>query len=243
MAVIDTRVYGDGTSVLMRLQNEEFIRQLSWLNGWTRLRVGILYAIQGSGTFTLQNAGVGVVSSGSPVSKTQGFKSSTTKNAMIQCWSLSAVYSPTTCTYNAGGGTPYYSIPFTGAARKQNTSWATGGGNGTTYYHPVAGTCRGFFFADFIKNGLSMSGASYLPLNAAQAQTNWTMNDIYYGCQQARLGNPLNLRGNSITNTAGGQGVASANENLGPFDCISIYWDNAAVPLEIYGIAVYGGMI
>lgn len=239
MAVIDTRVYGDGTSVLMRLQNEEFIRQFSWLNGWQRLRIGVLWSVQGSGTFTLNNAGVGIVSSASPFSATQGFKSSTCKNGMIQAVSLDDVYSPTSYVYNAGGGIPYYSMTFTGAARKQNASWTTGGGNGTTYYMAVAGAARGFFFADFWKNGLSMGGYSYLPTSTALAQTNWTMNDIYYGCQQARM-DSLILRGTTITRTAGGQGVASANENLGPFDCLSIFWDNAAVPIEIYGIMAFG---
>jgi hypothetical protein len=240
MAVISSRVYGDGTSVLMRLQNEEFIRQFSWLNGWQRLRIGVLWSVQGSGTFTLNNAGVGIASSASPFSATLGFKSSSCKNAMIQAVSLDDVYSPTSYVYNAGGGIPYYSMTFTGASRKVGATWAGGGGNGTQYFMAVAGAARGFFFADFWKSGLSgMGGYSYLPTSAALAQTNWTMNDIYYGCQQANM-DSLILRGTTITRTAGGQGDSSALETAGVYDCLSIWWDNAAVPLEIYGIAAFG---
>lgn len=237
MAVISTRVFGDGTYPLMELHNEEFIRQFSWLNGWERIRIGVLWAIQGSGTFTLANAGVGICSSASPIEDTEGFKSAVCKNAVIQAISLGAVYSPTSYVYNAGSGTPYYSQAFTGCARKQNASWTTGAGSGAPNYMAVAGTGRSFFFADFIKAG-GISGKSFMPTSSAQGQFAYTMGDLYEGCQQARSG-ALYLRGATVAATAGGQSVASASELPGVFDCVSVWWDNAAVPIEIYGIVVY----
>ena len=161
-----------------------------------------------------------------------------TTHAIFHSIAMGAVYTPVTCTYNAGAPA-YYSIPFTGTARKVGASYRGNNNNTTAYYHPAAGSgCRGFMFADFIKAAPDINGAFYMHTTAAQAQTNWTMDDLYLGTQQARAG-ALNLRGTSITASAGTHNLTAVNESAGVLDTFNLFWNNAAVPFECYGMVIY----
>jgi hypothetical protein len=236
MSSFATRTFGDGVNPYFTLTNEEFVRKLEWDNGWNKIRIGILYAIQGSGNFSITRHGLGVCASASPIDDTQGMKSNSTAN-WIGGTLATEYYGAATAVYNTGPP-PYYSIAAKGVASRRGSTIFNAGADGGTRYHPVAGQgFRGFMFTDIYKGSPNWTTSVYFPTSIAEARTEYSMSDLLEGVHQTRL-NTLTLRG-SVIAVAYNSGLMAFNESTGPVDSISLYWSNAAVPLEVYGIAVY----
>lgn len=241
MSSFGTRTFADGsTSTYFTLANEEYIRKFAWGNGWNRIRIGILYAVQGGVTFSLVQNGLGVCSSSSPIDNTQGQKSTNTTQ-WAGCFLAGAGYGNVTLTYNAGPP-PYYTYNDAGRAVKQVNSYspAAFGGPGATYVGAAGGAAsyRGWMFVDLEKfSGTYWNQTGlFLPFSLAQLQYNITMQELTYGCQQLRS-QALSLRGAAMTNQT--NGALNPFVEQTPADSISIYWSATATPMEVYGIAAY----
>lgn len=237
MAVFDTRTFGDGVNTYFTLTNEEFVRKLGVLNSFKRIKVGILCAIQGSGNFNVTQNGLGLCTAGTPMESTQGQKSSTTKN-WIGTMTSGGGYGINTHIYNAGPPAYYYQ-DFSATRRKINTTYSGGGGNVTPYYHAVAGSgCRSFMILDVTKSSaVSYYVRGYYPNSAAQAQVNWTMQDLVEACEQDRT--TLFLRNTYTVGQSASSNPITVSENDGPLDAMNIYWNSPSVPFEVYGIVVH----
>jgi hypothetical protein len=231
MAVFDTRTFGDGVNTYFTLTNEEFVRKLGVENSFKRVKIGILCAIQGSGNFVVSQNGIGLCTAGNPMESTLGHKSPSTTN-WIGTMTSGGGYGLSTHTYNVGPP-DYYSQAFSAVRHRIGSTYTNGSGNVTTYYHAVAGSgCRSFMILDVTKSGpTSFAVRGYYPNSAAQAQINWTMQDLVEACEEKRTS--LILRNTYTVNASASSTTLTATENNGRFDAFSIYWNSPAVPFEV----------
>lgn len=234
MAVFGTRVFGDGVNTYFTLTNEEFVRDLGVQQSWKRIRIGILCAIQGSGDFVISQNGLGICASASPMESTLGQKSGSTQN-WVGTMTSGGGYGLSTHTYSAGPPA-YYTQAFSATRGKIGGSYYGGGGNVTPYYHAVAGSGNRSFMIVDVTKGSTVRG--YYPNSAAQAQLNWTMDDLIYMVEQRRTNLIARAGAYTVNQSASSNAVAATDVN-GALDCMSIYWNSPAVPFEVYGIVVY----
>jgi len=239
MATIATRVFGDGTSTLFTLYNEEFVRSLGFTNGWTRIRIGMLCAVQASGNFTqTTECGFGLCTGASPIENTRGFRSTNTTNWCGLAFTA-LVFSTTAFTYNAGPPSYVSSTALSMIARRGNSD-VQSRQDAIQWFMPTAGSGnRGFVMLDFIKTaGLgSVTVTNFVPKTAATAQVNYTMADLIQAGEQIKVTNSVTMKQTAISQHA--SNPMSTDESFGQFDTLSIAWSTAAVPLEVYGIVAY----
>lgn len=195
----------------IRLQNEEFVRQMWWGTNWVHIRISLLMAMpQGVGTIFSPTLFIGACQG-----TTNTYKSSTTTEWV----GMRLGQGVANWTYNAGPPA-YFS---TGNARIAinrigNTTTTFGSVISVTEYIPIG--IRASYQVDILKTTTGYSVGSATPGSIPTVDVNeWAA--MYAGNQD--------ISGNFRTvNYATG----------GLLDSISLYWDFAPVPLEISSILV-----
>lgn len=240
MATIATRVFGDGTSTLFTLYNDEFVRTLGWGNGWTKIRVAVLCAIQATGNFTLTtNMGLGICTGNATIGNTLGIKSASTTN-WAGIMPNNTAFGTTAATFNAGPPA-YIQFGAMALAAKRGGAFASQLNNGVAWFMPTtASGNRGFMIADITKLGATgtVTVGAYAPKAAGTAQVNHNLNDLLEATEQLRDTSSITLKG--ITTTPINSNTVATDETFGIFDTASLWWNNPATPLEIYAIMVSG---
>lgn len=237
MAIVGTRSgFSDGTHNYVSMgTTDELVRMFGNQNGFTRVRLGLLWAINGNATFSLVQSPFGGVTGAVPMSSTQGVKSATT--TWFMGWmGAGDGFGNQTWTYNVGPPA-YYSGTFSNFAQKSGASFTNlGGAVPGTFYVAVAGQgLRSWILVDLWKDTPNLE--VYLPTTPAMAQTDWNMSDLLYGVEQNRRGATVSMRGTSI---AAYHGVIAQPEQGSPLDSFSYSWNNTSLfPMEIYGYAAW----
>lgn len=241
MSSIAQRTFSDGVAQYFTLGNEEFVRQFNFKNGWNRIRIGVLHAIQGSTTFNDTNDGFGICKSSSPIQNTQGIK--VWSSNLTTWWEGEATsgfgFGNVAYTYNAGP--PAYYHTSLNALVWRNLVAGTAAAWSQNMYVAAAGSgCRSYMFLDAVKTPSSSAilFTYWLPQSVAQVQQDYTMADLKIGCSQVASGG-LTLRGqalSALTPTNQGKPLESAG---GEMDTFSIWWPLASPLKEIYGVCAF----
>ena len=149
MATIVQQTFNSVSKEGLSLGHEEWVRPMLFGNAWTKLRIGMLFAITDApGGIASANLALGVCSG--PV----GFGSASTTHAVV--YTPNNATTGTNYTYNAGAGYPYYNqgvvSHFTERVNGSNTSVITTAGQPCLY--SLGGTLRmGLLGVDFAKIG------------------------------------------------------------------------------------------
>jgi len=196
----------------LRLQNEEFVRQMHFGTNWTQLRIGLWMSIpQGTGTIFSPTLYAGLCQG-----TADGYKSSST--AEWVGWRFGQ--GTANWTYNAGPP-DYYS---TGNARQRiykigAVTTTAGSVLSVTEYVPIA--IRAFYGFDFLKTTTGYSLASVSPgaiPTVDITEPNFLMS-AHADIGSSSYG-PVNFATNNL------------------LDSLSLYWDFPAVGIEFSSILV-----
>jgi len=233
MSAIGSRTFVDGsTSQYFTLAGEEYIRRFYFGNSYKNLRVVILCAVQGSGTFSLPVGSFGICVSSPSIAVTQGVKSSATTGWLGTTYAVSG--SANTFTFTAGS--PSYYVPGSNfAASTKFGANYSGLATGITGNFAVAGTG----YRGYIAFGMNWGTPQFNGYcsNLASIQANFGAVDVIGAVESMPLGGNPQFRG-----AASGSSVTSASPGgyAGyPFDSLSLYWGSTTNPLEVYHIAAY----
>jgi hypothetical protein len=213
-------------------------------NAWTKLRIGMLFAITDApGGIASANLALGVCSG--PV----GFGSASTTHAVV--YTPNNATTGTNYTYNAGAGYPYYNqgvvSHFTERVNGSNTSVITTAGQPCLY--SLGGTLRmGLLGVDFAKIGGNVWTISLYFMDAAKP---------YYHCDGQSLMEMMEQPFNAIPRVtarrldtgafvqatliggAGGNNLTGIDEEAtGSLDSVNIFWNTVAAPVQVYALAV-----
>lgn len=232
MAVVGSRTFTlDGVQPYLALANEEWVRPLGIGTAWTKIRIGILAAVRPNGTSNFTNAAFvfGVCSGqANPYAA-----ASTTNFAGIAMAGSAAVTG--TWTYT-GVTNPYYVSGQVPLVRVGSSNTLGTGTSPSTALATTTGPIqrKHVFYLD-IQKGSPNYTFSWCATQAASTDTNFTLANLIYGCEQT-----------TFAPTIGGVGLAAgingatvaASESAGSFDSLNIFWNQASFPFEIYGIAV-----
>ena len=234
MATISQRVFVvDATKKCIRLANEEWIRPLGIGSGWNRLRIGVLVAINPDGTNNL-NGCEGMIGL---CSGTNGFGSASTTNWLgLSLASQNTPYPQETFTYTAGSGNPYFSSPGTGTYKKVGSTVTYLAGSAAGYYPTTGGAIqrRALFGVDIARGNPNYATAS-IRLLVGQVVADFSTVDLVDMLEQSSVSS-VTVRGNGLACTTM---TGAFTEAAGPLNAVSIYWNKALYPLEVYSIGVY----
>lgn len=222
-----------GNQRYLSLRKDEIVRQLTIRNDWTRIRVGLLYAIEGSQTIYDADFQIGVCNYG-------------TNGDGLLSWNCPNWVGGGFCDYdgstnltytagtNASFNTPSYSTYRVGGSR----SWF--GGNVTPLYHPAIGggatPRRGLAILQVTKGSPNYVCAMWGTFGSSQVNSDWNYNQLLEATQQ--INSPPLVGSTSLTAWAA-SGTGAFSETPGVLDSVSVAWKNMTYALEIYGLAVY----
>lgn len=212
----------------LALSGEEWVRTLTIGSTWDQLRVGLRVAMTPNGTSDTLSATLQIgVCSGS----TNTFRTALTTNGYFSLVTSEA----TTLTYNAGAGNPYHVV--TSSTRGKRVAATTTLSATDTADHYIAtntGTIqrRTPIYVDFQKTaGLIKlhywATASFVQQDYSQAQ-------FLDGMQ---ISGAPTVGGNLMSTST--QTSMTFSEAAGGLDTISVYWNKAGFPLEVYAISAY----
>jgi hypothetical protein len=240
MPNISSRTFSTGADKCVELANNEYLRTMAIGNNWTRIRVGILAALQPNGTNNIASCRLllGLCSG-----KSNPYGAAATTN-FIGARIIGKAAGDGTATYNAGGGNPYFldtDPGFPAAVRKV-------GGVITTVQESVGFSAAGIttttgalqrrspFFVEIVKGSPNYQVRLDCPgeQNAARMQTDYTYADFRAGLEQQ--GNAV-LQGNTL-NTARTYLSIACDETAGVFDTVNLFWNKSQV-LEVYALGFY----
>ena len=227
-AQIGQRVFATGPQEYISLKNDEYIRQMPISNAWTRIRIGVLWAIDGSVSIPGAYFAIGLC----------------TYPYGLFSWNcpawvgmiLTDFVLAYTMTYTAGAA-PYYSTQGKPAFRT-GSAVVTPGTNGPYYVPSNTGTPqrRGIYILEVIKGTSgTYSVNSYGSLTAAQAALDWSYANVLEACSQFSA---PTVGGTALTVGASTANNLAAYETTGIFDSVCVSWSKLNYALEIYGLAV-----
>ena len=229
MASIVENIIGDKA---LSLAGEEFVRKLSFGNNWNKIRIGVIWRINGAATMTACRFHLGLNNG-----DTNTFASSTCSGnlAIFPGWYAGGV--PPTFTYDGANSryqTTIYSWSYSYKVGNSITSAVWPGTNATQY------------FAASTSSGPRMNFVDILRTSATSYTLNWWYNNITnFNFGVAR---PFDLlkgmeleagdgwAANFVTAPSAGN-ITSLPASLASLDTLSIYW-NQLLPLEISALAV-----
>lgn len=231
MSVIGQRVFAvGGNQLYMTLANEEYVRPLGIGTNWSRLRIGVLMAMTPDSTNNL-----------SSMTFTMGICSGTANPygaALTTNWAGVSVFSTAGgMTYTANAGNPYFTNGTPGQGAKKVGAALTTANVGVNTNIPTNGGAiqrKVPIMAEVIKGSPNYTFALVSPPSGAMT-TDFSFGYFIDAMEQTSV-NPV-ANGQTF-NGATGAGIA-VTEVTGVFDTLDIYWNKAAYPVEIYGIAVY----
>jgi hypothetical protein len=229
MASIVENILGDKA---LSLAGEEFVRKLSFGNNWNKIRIGVIWRINGAATMTACRFHLGLNNG-----DTNTLASSTCSGNfnVFPGWYTGGV--PGTFTYD-GANSRYqhtiYTLSYSYKVGNSLTSAVWPGTNATQY------------FAASTSSGPRMNFGEFTRLSATQYAFNWYYNTV----TQFNFGvpRPFDLLKSMESEdgsgwmanfaTASSEGnVSGLSTSLSSLDTLSIYW-NQLLPLEISALAV-----
>jgi hypothetical protein len=236
MATIGSRTFNLIEDRHLTLAGEEYLRPLGIGSNWTKLRLGLLVALTPNGTSNLPDCSLmlGVCSAATPFSGTQGYGAAVTGNY------LGADFTNRTgsdLTYGAGSGNPYYYTVNKAARRRYGVTETTAslGGSYSLCCATNTGTLqrRTPLYVDITKGSPNYTLRPFF-CSSAHAVLDFTAAHLLDGLEQSGVPviNGQTLQAESVTNIA-------CDETAGVFDTLSLFWNRAAYPLEVYALAVF----
>ena len=239
MATIGARTFNLIEDKYLTLANEEYLRPLSLGNNWTKLRLGAMLAITPDAANNLTNCSLllGVASAASPFANTTGYSTGTTKNYV----GLDIVpdggggSGPGLFTYYATGGNPYFSATYAAARRRVVTTdtFASVAMNHAVATHTGTIQRRTPVYVDITKGSPNYTLKLYTA-TSVQAQADFAPADFLNGLEQS--GTPVL---GSVTLSASSAISIACDETAGGFDTVSLFWNRASFPLEVYILAAF----
>ena len=223
MAAIVETVVGDRT---IQLGNEEFVRKMKIGMAWGKVRVGVRWALNGTGG-NIANASF-----------------------------LIGLCSGTTNTFYSGNTTGYFGVHFAqvypSTWANNTTYYSTGASNGLAIYRVGASTTnsalgwgasqanipvnplRGIWYADFEKSasagGLGSEGVTAWWQSAAQAATDHSQYEMWRGMEtETAITGATNTNGKATTSYPG---------DITTLDTVSIRWSHTTPTVEISDVMV-----
>lgn len=212
-----------GTKQYCSLLNNELIRYVG--TDWTSLRIGMAVALETDGT----NGIVGRLGIGVCSGNTNPLGSS---NTTLFCGTRTLT--PSTWSYNANSGNPYFSTGSQYGLRRVGNTDTTAGISVTNLFIATnTGSLqrRSLVYVDVSKGG------SELPQYTASAQiaNDNSFENFLEGLEYASSG--ITIQNVALTASTA-QGI-SFNEAPGPLDHVDIQWTGTAQALEIYAWGVW----
>jgi hypothetical protein len=232
MSSFVTRTFVSGNDIALQTGGEEWVRPLFMGNVWTKIRIGVLVAINPISTTNL-NSGYGfTIGVCSGVSAP--FGAASTLNFVGVRFGDSGFG-----LYNANSGNPIFGFNgMSHLATKVGVTLTTGAitGSGFNYNFPVQGVGvqrRGLFYIDIAKGSPSYTVDTWhVWATATGGAHDYTVPELLLGMPQigaiTTAGFSLNQTSNTIT----------ASELAGPFDTVDIYTNLPGYPGETYEVAI-----
>jgi len=240
-AIIGQRVFtAGGNQLYLSLLKDEYIRQLSISNNWTKIGIGLLYSIGSNFDILGFDWRIGMCSYGTPP---QGIYAWSTTNWIGTFIPGNGVG---VFTYTAGAGAPYIAVTSGGVQtnlniRRTGLTTTLGSAFSTTINLPTNNGAtslrRGILILQIAKGTSNYTITGSGSLSVAQAQTDFTFEQLQEATQQVTQ--PAIVGQTTLTALPASGQVIACSETPGILDAISIAWKHSVVPLEIYGIAVY----
>lgn len=229
MAVIYTKTFGDGVKPYITLGGEEIVRSLGIGSNWSVLKIGLLAGVTPNGTSNLTDVTfrVGLCS---------GTASTLASGSCLSGFGYQLGNAPTTATYNANSGYPYFSGQAYAFAF-QNTVLTTGTGAQSNNI-PIISANKTAFGVVITKGSPNYTATvHYLSSAALQANKNFRFDNFadYMDASSATSG--MYIENTLIGLSQSGHAMAFA-ETFGALDTLDIYWNKAPYVMEIYAIGV-----
>jgi hypothetical protein len=246
MSVIYNRNFASGNQRYLTLTTQDYLRPMSIGTSWSRIRIGMLYAM---GTVS-ENAwpvrgcslslGVcnGIQNSPANLTQTHAFG-----------WaipSLPTTASPGNWGYNAGtGGNSYFSASgwtFFKIASSVYTTSNTGSVTITAPSNTTLGGAiarRGILILDISKSALVSGNISQGGMSGAVAHNSLdlTSSDLYSALEWYTTA--PTIQGTALSSLAVANPIAFNESVNGGLDTVFLYWSHYTVPIQLYELAVY----
>jgi len=231
MANIGSRVFNLVSDKYLSLANEEFVRTLAIGTNWTKLRLGMLMALNPDGTNNLSGTNLlfGLCSG-----KTNPYGSANTTNFLGM--KFGADISSDLLTYVANSGNPYY---WSGrGVIKKTVATPTVAGANTLEFHRIATNTgslqrRSLHFVEITKGSPNFTVVHW-NLSATGVAKDFTPAHLLEGLEQA---GSITVNGEALG--AGNSTAIAFTEAAGSLDSVDVYWNRAAFPLEVHALAAY----
>lgn len=231
-ASVIQRVFTSGTEKALVLRGDEYYKPTNLGTNWTRLRIGLSYAITADGINNLNNVAffVGMCVRDRPYTINTG-------NAVG--WITAAVSGGGSFTYTANSGNPYFTNGSFQAVSRVNTVLTTNSFGSSNIFVPTitgsALTRRAVNILDITKTSATTTTLVMHNSVAAHMGLELTNGDMYNALEQI-AGTPV-LRGTAMQ--VSGSNPLTYAESPPGLDSVNVYWPKWSFPLEIYDIAVY----
>jgi hypothetical protein len=209
-----------------QLGREDWVRTMSIGTNWTKIRVGVTWAINGVAAFPNGFFLIGLCQGGIPYSSPNCIdfvgRTANTMSVANNSYTSTPVGSQ---SYNVGNSPSYFffkkgtglTATTTGASDNESV-WAGASGKKTAV------------FMDFIKNGDTTIGNSLWYHNVTTPNTDW--NTLQRFLQDAESENAIpNLAGGGIFTG----GVTGSNQL---WDSVNLYWNKSSPTIEIGAVVV-----
>ena len=246
MSVIYNRNFATGNQRFLSLNVEDYLRPFSIGTAWSRLRIGILYALgtvsENAWNIKKCSMGIGVCSGNqnSPLVLSS-------RHAFGVCVpSSTQVTAPSNYTYNAGtAGNSYFSATtwtFIRVVSGTQTTASTGSFTTTVPTNTTLGGAiarRGILIFDINKSALISGNMTMGRMGGAVAHNalDLSSSDLYAALEWYRSA-PI-IQGTALNFLALGNTLAFDETTNGSLDTVYLYWTHYTVPLELYELAVY----
>lgn len=235
-ATIGQRNFASGPQTYLALKKDEYIRQMAIGKNWTKIRIGWLLAIDGTGDIITHDFGVGLCS------YPYGFYS---WNCPIWYGFSTAEAAQTLSLAYTGGTSPYYAgshclsrYRLAGATSAYVTD-----GTANSYFAANTGTPqrRTMVVLEYTKSAGNLTLDVWGSTSAAQAQLDYSYNNLLEAISYTPAVAPVILGVTTLTHWPIGstQSIAATEATYGPWDAVSLFWNKMDYAVEIYGVAVY----
>lgn len=215
----------------LQLANEIYQRSLAIGTNWTRLRLGLMYAITPDGTANLSGVkfALGLVAFGGGT-----FGQQTVGHYLGAIFSTDGNVDGGALTYQAGGGNPYFSSTGIRLFLQVGSAVNYRANRGTIYHPATSGTVarRGVIFFEAQKGTPWIIRAWGMPSSAMSRDFGWG----HFQTTIEQPGDTLNLDGHTLLGV--GDTVTVDQAANGALDSVTLFWNKSQQPIEIYAIAV-----
>lgn len=244
MATIGQRAFADGAHKYLSIANEEFVRTMKFGNSWKCIRILTRMAVTPNGTSNITGCRLAIGACYSTVLGST-YNAVNTRNFLGILHNHSNESTGLTWTYTANSGNPYYTQAATNGAfihRYNGATLTTGCNNGQSIIHTNTGSVqrRCAIGCELYKPGATGGHASSLTSKilscTAAATFSVDFDNAYF---RDCMANQILMSGNG---TAGAVQylIPAVADGEGPYplDSISIFWNQASYPMEIYDLWV-----